>query len=147
MSNDGKVRELILARIKRVYNTRSQLYKNIAYFFVGLAILALIGNGNGAIAVWGGGTVILAMVLIFGFPKWSFLEEYKNKTVPDAFLKELEESQVSSELKGMIAMAYAEDKELRFCDVLDIESSFDLAEKRRSGTGFQSLAKHIKRAD
>lgn len=147
MNNNSNVRELMSARIKRVHNTRGQLYKNFAYLVAALTILTLIANGNGAIAVWGGAPLIVAMAFFLGLPKWSFLEDYKNQKVPDAFLKELEESQIPTQLKGMIAMAYADDKDLRFLDVLEIESSYELAETRRSGTGFQSLAKHINRVD
>lgn len=147
MGNEVKVRDLMVARLRLVHNTRTQLYKNIAYLIASLLFLTLLASGNATVAIWGGGILLAGMVLLLGLPKWTFWDDYQTELVPDSFLKEVEESNVPSELKGLIAVAYAEAQDLMFRDVLEIECRYEIAEKRQTGTGFQSLSKHIKRTD
>lgn len=87
MGNEVKVRDLMVARLRLVHNTRTQLHKNIAYLIASLLFLTLLASGNATVAIWGGGILLAGMVLLLGLPKWTFWDDYQTELVPPEFIE------------------------------------------------------------
>ena len=142
MSKAVKISELVETERKRV-NTPFQLLMNILYVILFIAVLYCLNTGHHKLAFWGGAIVAVVLMVITP-PKWAFSNEFPKEPVTDAFLSKINGSSVPDELKGFAARAYADDRNLRFENLLALEKEYYLAEKRAAGKGFQSLAKHIK---